>query len=621
MYEIKNSILEENGRKLIALGQSYYPSFNECKFPVPPEGDRIGEMKKDLRMMAQMGFTHVRYAALGVSELDAQGNMVIDTPFIDAMIREAEKNNISVSVRLEGFTVNLRGFENVEMVDMYGKKQIVRWSDFVRTTLNHKGILEDNRTHAAALAKHYSQFPNVVAYQIYNEPHYPSGCIYDYHPDTIKAYRKWLVETGVLTQQEAQRYEPPHSRKEQTPRMWALWRIFARDSMTRFLNNASDASKAAVDLPTYTCFTSDPVAKSNVLRGCDLFPNAKSMDIVGYTTYLHGMGVDYYAMSLQADTCQCAAELEGKQSWCIELDSRTYIPIPVFNRNTYTILGSGCKGIVYYQWRGDCPVPGVPYPNSCGLLNYDGTKTHNYENAANTLRFINEMNDQLVNAERCHDGVGMLHSDYASFLCDAKENDGHEIKNNSYLLEYTEIYRKLRDAGYNVSITDGAHLDENPFGIRVLYVPRVSMLSPEEADAVDRFMEKGGKVYENTFTGHNTMCIGFKLYEKRVKPYEERAYDLCHSVYDVADLTGVYPQAVSLDPGVGMQILQGDGYKLLVLTNISTTRKTVNAAVRCNFPVKAVKAFAMDGEKQIGVCGNVLTVENLTDGCIVRIEA
>ena len=65
MYKIKNGILMHNGKKVYALGQSYYPSFHHAKYPVPPEGDRIGEMKKDLRMMKEMGFNHVRFAASG----------------------------------------------------------------------------------------------------------------------------------------------------------------------------------------------------------------------------------------------------------------------------------------------------------------------------------------------------------------------------------------------------------------------------------------------------------------------------------------------------------------------------------------------------------------------------
>ena len=421
MYEVNKGILYKNGKKTYILGQSYYPSFHPCKFPVEPEGDRIGEMKKDLRMMSEAGFNHVRFAALGDVGLDENGDLKIDTPFIDSMIEEADKNDISVSIRQQGFSVNLRNFDDANMIDWDGNNPPFVWHDFVRTTLNHEGILEDNRTYAKGLASHYETFDNVVGFQIYNEPKHPriKKVFLDYHPKTIETYRKWLIERNIMTEQEAANYEPPRRRNEQTDRMWALWRLFSRDNLTAFLNNASEGSKEGSSLSTFTCFTSSQISYENVYSGNNMFDNAKAMDVVGYTTYIHANGVGYYPLCLQVDLAQCAAEAEKKQSWCLELDSRTYIPCSVYNRGTYTILGSGCKGIIYYQWRGDCPVPGVPNPNSCGILNYDGTKTHNFDNAVNVNRFIAKMNDLIVNANRVHEGIGLFHSDYAAFLCDA----------------------------------------------------------------------------------------------------------------------------------------------------------------------------------------------------------
>ena len=621
MYRLKNGILYKDEKKTFGLGESYYPSFHPCKFPVPPEGDRIGEMKKDLSMMAELGFNHVRFAALGEVTLGEDGTPIVDTPFIDAMIEEAGKNDISVSVREQGYAINLRGFEGVEMVDWNGKRQETVWSDFIRTTLCHEGILEDNRTHAAALAAHYSTYDNVVGLQIYNEPHYPGVQMYDYHEETIKAYRKYLVEQGVLTAEEAQDYEPPRARREQGERMWALWRMFARDSLTAFLNNASDGSLMGAELPTFTCLTNDQVAKRAAYRGCDFFANARAMDFVGYTCYFHGKGIDYYPLCMLTDIAQCAAELEGKESWCIELDSRTYIPIPLYNRSTYTVLGSGAKGIVYYQWRGDCPVVGVPHPNSCGILNYDGTKTHNFDNAANVNQYIISMNDLIMGAHRMHEGVGLLHSDYAIYLCDARENEDRrarcgEIK-NSYLLEYTETHKQLRIAGYNVTVTDASHLDENPFGIKVLYVPHVDMLSPEERAAVDRFAEAGGEVYTITYPCWDGACIGYAKYEGTISSREGLTLDSMCSVYDVADITGIYPKVVPQDPYLGVQTLEGDGYHLLVMTNIACVRDRIQARVRVDIPFTSARFLAMDGEHEVCVKENEISVENVSDGGIL----
>jgi len=624
MYCLKNGILYKDGEKTFGLGESYYPSFHPSKFPVPPEGDRIGEMKKDLAMMAEIGFNHVRFAALGDVSLDERGEAVVSTPFIDAMVEEADQNGISVSVREQGYVVNLRGFDGVEMVDWSGKKQETVWSDFIRTTLCHNGILEDNRAHAEALSRHYEKYPNMVAFQIYNEPHYPGTQMYDYHEETIKAYRKWLIEKGILTEVEAGDYQPPRGRREQGARMWALWRMFARDCLTHFLNTASEGSKQGSALPTYTCMTNDQIAKRAAYRGCDMFANAKAMDLVGYTCYFHGRGIDYYPLCLLTDIAQCAAELEGKESWCIELDSRTYIPIPLYNRSTYTVIGSGAKGIVYYQWRGDCPVPGVPHPNSCGILNYDGTKTHNFENAANVNKYIIGMNDLIMGTKRAHEGIGLLHSDYAIYLCDARENGERQARcgdiKNSYLLEYTEVHKQLRQAGYNVTVTDAEHLDENKFGIKVLYVPYINMLSPEEKAAVERFRERGGEVYMISYPCWDGACIGYAKYEGKLESREGLTLDSMCSVYDVADLTGVSPKVASQDPYLGVQRLEGDGYHLIVLTNISVARDRIRARLRVDIPFTEARFYAMDGEKTVSISGNELTVEDVSDGGIIILK-
>lgn len=624
MYCIKNGILYKNGKKEFVLGESYYPSFHPSKFPVPPEGDRYGEMKKDLRMMREAGFNHVRFAALGNVSLGEDGGVCVDTPFIDDMIEEARKNDISVSIRQQGFSVNLRGFTDAEMVDYSGRNPDFIWSDFVRTTLNHEGILEDNQAYAEALSEHYSKNPTVVAFQIYNEPHYPEigASYYDYHPKAIEAYRRWLVEKGVFTNEEAENYEPPRTKGEQSSRMWALWRIFSMDNLNAFLENAAIGSKKGSPLPTYTCLTSCQVQSHNYSSGVDYFGNARALDILGYTTYIHAHGPGYYPMCLHADLAQCAAELEGKESWCIELDSRTYIPCTVYNRGTFVIIGAGAKGIVYYQWRGDCPVPGVPYPNSCGILNYDGTKTHNFDNAVNVNRYVERMNDLIMNARREHMGIGLLHSEYATLVCDSREEKGTfkaKQMGNIYLTVYTEVYRQLRDAGYNVSITDAANLKKNPFGIKVLFVPRVEMLSDEERKAVDEARASGVRVFENMFTEGSTRCIAFKEYRVNTPTGTASIFDPYHSVYDIEEMTGVHPVVISLDNGVGVQVLRGDGYRLLVLTNKSSVRQEINAKIRINTPFISAEFFDIDGEKDVVINGNEVSVD-IKDGGIILLR-
>ena len=220
-----------------------------------------------------------------------------------------------------------------------------------------------------------------------------------------------------------------------------------------------------------------------------------------------------------------------------------------------------------------------------------------------------------------HEGVGILHSDYAMYLSDARENEDQKERcgsiRNSYLLEYTELHKQLRMAGYNVSVTDASHLDENAFGIKLLYVPHVDMLSPEERAAVDRFAEQGGIVYTITYPCWDAACIGYTRYEgELITSREGLTLDSMCSVYDVADLTGIAPAVVPQDPYLGAQLLKGEDYHLIVVTNISCARERITARVKVDLPFSTVHFYAMDGEKSVVVNGNELTVDDVTDGGI-----
>ena len=623
MYEIKNGFLHRNGKRIFALGESYYPSFHPSKFPVPPEGDRMGEMKKDLRMMAEAGFNHVRFAALGDAELGEDGKVNVKAPFIDEMIKEAEKNGLSVSVREQGFSVNLRGFENVDMIDENGNHPDYAWHDFVRSTLFHDGILEDNFAHASALSKHFSSFPAVVAFQIYNEPKYPNvgRRVFDYHPLTIKAYRRWLVEHNVLSESEAESYEPPHSRTEQSNRMWALWRIFSRDAMSAFLANAATGSRDGSSIPLFTCLTATAISTLNAYATVDVFAAAEHMDICGYTVYVHAWGSNYPVFCLQADLEQCAAELHGKQSWCIELDSRTFIPPSVYNRGTLGTLGSGCKGIVFYQWRGDCPVPGVPFANSCGILNYDGTKTANFDNAVRVNAYIESMSELLLGAERLHEGIGLLHSDYAAFMSDAENNVKAGVDNpypgNPYVSQYTEIHKRLREMGYNVSLTDAEHLKKNPLGLKLLLMPAREMLSPEELSEIRALRDTGVRIFEWGYSEGYTAALGFKEFRDERLVYPEVVFDPHLTLFDIADLTEIFPAVSSMDPRIGVQTLTGDGYHLIVVTSISAVLDNLSASLRVLLPYSSAEFYPIDGKGTLKATGEILTLSGIGDGGIV----
>ena len=639
MYKISNGILEKDGKKIFTVGQSYYPSFHEAKYPVPPDGDRIGEMKKDIKAMKEMGFNHIRFAAIGKIYLDDKGEVVVDTPFVDAMIEECEKNDISVSVRLQGYSVNLRGFKNVLMINNEGKEQGTHWSDFIRTIMAHEGLLEDNRLYSEKVSRHFAKFKNVVGFQIYNEPHYPGNDVYDYHENTIEVYRKWLAEKNIMSEEDASTYQPPRSRKEQEPYMWVLWRMFSQEMHIKFLDNAAYPAKAATGMPTFTCFTSCQGSTGIALKGVDVFNSARGpMDILGYTVYIHGGGNDYYSMCYFLDMCASAANAVNKETWCIELDSRTYIPADVYNRNTFATLGSGSKAIIYYQWRGDYPTEATPIPNGCGLVNYDGSKSPNYDNAAIMTKYINRVSDIISISRRNSDHIAIFHSDHAAFLADCKENY-NEYTNfvrtvhkhnsnmrNSVVDKSTLIYTELRKLGYGVDFTDATNLRTNNLKTKYLFLPDSEALSKDDLNAIDEFISKGGKVFElSPIRATGNVGYGYTPYneERLITTYTGQTTGLYTLSYCIEDLKEDYleaPLSVSSNPLVKNQNLINDDTEVIVLTNISVKNKPQSTTITLTHHIKSATVYDINGTKEAKIDKNTITVDDIVDGAILVIK-
>lgn len=80
MYSMKNGILYQDGKAVFCVGLSYYPSYHARKVPVPEDGDRVGEMKKDIRAMKEAGFNLVRAASIGDVRRTENGIEVHTTP-------------------------------------------------------------------------------------------------------------------------------------------------------------------------------------------------------------------------------------------------------------------------------------------------------------------------------------------------------------------------------------------------------------------------------------------------------------------------------------------------------------------------------------------------------------
>lgn len=284
MYELKNGILHKNGEPVLALGVSYYASYHAQKVPVPEDGDRIGEMKSDLKMMAEAGFNIVRTAALGSIKRN-DGSVEVEFPLIDKMMELAQDADLASMIRLHGYTINLSGYDDALMLNEKNEKMPFYWSWFVQNSINHPGSLKDNEDGTVESARHFVKYPSMVSFQIYNEPAYPTKGFYDYNPYSIKAYSKWLAEKGYKSLEEAENTEPPRQRpgKGESPDEWILWRLFCMENMNWFLCHLGDKAKEGYSKPeVLTCHMSCPMVPRQCNTGRGLFPDGRKNGYIGH---------------------------------------------------------------------------------------------------------------------------------------------------------------------------------------------------------------------------------------------------------------------------------------------------------------------------------------------------
>lgn len=581
MYKLENGILYHHGQPQIALGQSYYPSYHVQKVPVPPEGDRIGEMRQDMAEMRQAGFNLCRIAALGDVEWDGEGPVQVDFPLPDAFCEICDESDMAAMVRLQGYSMNLRKFDDATMLNAAGEKMPFHWSWFVRNSLSHPGIYEDNVQGTIASAAHFEKYPSVVSFQIYNEPAYPHQGFYDYHPYAIAAWREWLVAEGHMVQELAKDINPPRERPkaQESPEMWILWREFHRNRLNEYLCEMGDKAKEGYAVPeNLTCHMGVPFSPGNAVRGQDYFQTAEGMDILGITHYVPCRGPEYHQACLVLDGAESAAALFGKHAWLIEYNARTNMPPMEWERETYAALGRGFKGILYYQWRADYPYPGSPEPEGFGLLFNDKRKAPIYDTAIAMNKLINSLSSLFAQGEKMRSGLGILYSNYANAYFDAKDNiecDGAVDSHDRYILALRAAYRSLNAQGAVVDSIRAQDLAKNPLGIKVLVLPMVEGLSKEELEQVEAFKANEGKVYL-----YNNILDCFSAYAPST---ERRLHGIVYDEYDALSFLKkeqvLIPAMVKNAPFCDARLLVGPEKDVVCLCNYDPLEGAVTEGI------------------------------------------
>ena len=621
-YEIRNGILYADGKARFAVGTSYYPSFHEGKYQVPPDGDRIGEMKKDFRLMRESGIMFVRCAALAKLTTDG-GEVKVRSEFIDEMAREAERVGLGLSIRLNGYFVNLSGNTDYEFVNSSGTPMNKIWWNFMHSCFFHEGASRDNEAATKALAEHYAAFPSVMSYQIYNEPHYPAGGIYDYHPAAIAAYRKWLVANGYKSDAEAETLEPPRTRPTSPKQMWdwALWRLFSMRALGHFLDVTAEAAKsAAPGLDTYTCYTSAPASSGPADNGVSYFDDSEHLSTLAFTNYSSTNGSDFFTTAYIYALAESAAAAYGKHAWCAELDARTHMPARKLRQATVELIGSGCKGVNYYEWRGDYPGETTPLPDNCGFLHYNGAKAEHFDSSVALIRSLEKYSERIALSEKKRCGIAILHSDYA--ICWHDGATRTELGGiNEWVRRTLETYKELRAAGFSPDIVRAEDLEDNRFGTQIVFVPYETGLSEQEKKQVSVFANVCGKVFvmiKSTAMGSPHALGSWWDWTDMPGKWVTTEFRGGASALDLLEQLGQKPFVDTGSRHLHANVLEGNGYHIVTLVNNDPFDNPIPAhEIALRLPAKKIVFSTPESECELTPNGGTVLLPEVKDSALL----
>ncbi len=482
MNEIVNGIFYKDGKKTIALGTHYFPSFHPLKVPFTDPCLHKDEVERDLKEIKSLGFSIVRFAALGDVKKD-DGYCSKDFTFVDFLKSEIRNCGLSSLVRINGYSLNLNKDVDSRMIDQDGNPIPDRWDYFVRSSCHSKEEKEDDVEVTKLIAERLKNDDSVLGYQIYNEPAYPFIGFYDYHEDSLKAYSEIYHDDNPI----------PKARPESEEDMktWCQFRQFSNESLNRYLIEIGKTAKAVnTNKEVFTCVMPCSIQQGQAIRGSDFFKISEGMDFLGITLYLNPLGVSYYEYSRILDASNSIASLYSKHAWVIECDAGVKKGPFFYRTMMFSILASGIKGILPYQFRGDMVDPSSPEGNLYGVINNDLSHTDKYDAVKEINSFIDKYGEEFASSECHYDKIGILFDAKLNIIQDAHVNKG--VMNSWKCKEPSSVYSALiynlvRREGYYPKYVSLDRLGD----VKTLLVPSLDYASEELLHKLNEIEKKG----------------------------------------------------------------------------------------------------------------------------------
>lgn len=452
--------------------------YGVCYYPEHWEKDRLSE---DIRIMKNMGINVVRIGEFAWSIVEKEPE-TYDFSLFDRVVTGLRKNNISVIIGTPTATPPVwlvKRHPDLLQKDKLGNTR--HFGSRRHYCFNSDRYIEYAEKITKEYAKHFSQFDNVIGWQIDNEYgcHETTVC---YCENCAKAFRKWLKQKynniaelnkswGTVFWSHSynnwQEIDPPlKTVSDVNPSLWLDYQRFSSDSAINFHKKMSEIVKDYSDLPiTHNLMVN--------FTEIDYKKLSSEMDFVSWDNYIPGE----YDHDLQAMNHDLMRSLKDRKFFVMEQQPGrvNWRKVNEFHKPEQLefwinqSFAHGANGTIIFRYRQ------LPYGSEqfhSGLVDYSGEVTLRGESLKKIIERNNEIEFNYPEKEVA------IYIDYENFWIDKTQgiNNYFDLLNNGIF----PIYKAIRSFGYNVDFVF-TNTDLSPY--KLVVIPSAYHLN-------DSFLEK-----------------------------------------------------------------------------------------------------------------------------------
>lgn len=355
---------------------------------------------------------------------------------------------------------------------------------------------------AEAMAEHYADHPSVIGWQIDNEfsgPYcYCTSCLAAWH-ERLQAKYKTVEElnrrwgTIFWSHTYASFDEVPLPQREHgNPSLELEHRRFHSNCIVQFQKEQVDVIRRIAPKQFIThnlCGV--------FLEEIDYYDLAADLDFASLEYYYNNSpwGNHFRVAAYEAGAMDLMRSVKKKNFWITETPSgpigstyflRNLRPLEM-RRMNYQAIAHGADGLLWFRWR-TCLYGQEQFTH--GILGHDGVPGRRYQDVATVAgefaRIAPEIEGTTVRSD-----VAILYT-YDNRWAMRIQPNARDFDYVEHILQY---HRAFKRHGMNV---DFVNMSESLDGYKVLVLPAAYVMTPEYAEKVEKFVERGGMLLATT---------------------------------------------------------------------------------------------------------------------------